>query len=185
MEKPVAQERFKALVHYLIAESSGNPGDLGSVRLNKALWFSDVFAYQMEGKSITGSRYVKRERGPVPEYILATIEQLRDEGKIWFERPRFPFDSWKYSSRVAPDTSLFSERHLGYAGEALEFVTKKTANEVSEMTHDEIWKAASEGEEIPLFATLASGWAELTDEIVEWAGTIIRDKRLIEEGELA
>ncbi len=175
----MAQDKFKALVHYLIEQSSGTSGDLGSIRLNKALWFADVLVYRKEGESITGEKYVKRKRGPVPQTILQTIEQLRDEGKIHFRKPEFEHDSWKYSSLVEPETGLLSESHLRWANAALEFVQGKTANDISELTHDEVWEAASEGEEIPLFTTLVSYCGEIRQETIEWAESVINEREAV------
>jgi len=44
-----------------------------------------------------------------------------------------------------------------------------TAAEVSEQTHDQIWEAAQDGEEIPLYAIFASRRGAITDEVRAWA----------------
>ena len=102
MPLPNEQQKFAALVHFLIEECS-EPERLGSVRLNKALWFSDVLAYKFMGKPITEAVYVKRKRGPVPQTVLETLRELEREGKIAARKPEFDYDSWKFSSLKPAD----------------------------------------------------------------------------------
>ena len=61
-------EKYKHFVHHIIEESS-NPDMLGAIRLNKALWFSDIVSYLDCGESITGEIYVKNHYGPTPKNI--------------------------------------------------------------------------------------------------------------------
>ncbi len=49
------QDKFRALVHYFIEQSQDEPNKLGTIRLNKALWFTDVFYYLATGKQMTES----------------------------------------------------------------------------------------------------------------------------------
>ena len=51
----------------------------------------------------------------------------------------------------------------------------KTANEISERTHEEIWRSARLGEEIPMIASLASGKGEITEAVKEWAEQVVDD----------
>jgi hypothetical protein len=59
----MATEKFKALVHYIVA-SCDDPQRLGATKLNKVLWFADAFSYRATKNSITDETYVKRQRGP-------------------------------------------------------------------------------------------------------------------------
>lgn len=165
----MSTDTFKALVHFLVHECRDNPGRLGSIRLNKALWFTDMLAYQDHGAPVTGERYVKRKMGPVPATILATLSALETEGKILIQEPGHRYQPRLFHSLVAPDVDLLSERDRESAKVILDVVCGYTASEVSEVTHDEVWDAAAEGEEIPLFATLASGRGVITDDVKAWA----------------
>ena len=42
-------QKFKNLVHYICWKCSGDPTVLGSVKLNKALWLSDLVSYYRLG----------------------------------------------------------------------------------------------------------------------------------------
>ncbi len=168
----MATEKFKALVHFIVHECRDRPGRLGAIRLNKTLWYSDVTAYKMNNVPLTGETYVKRKKGPVPAHILATLQELKTEGKILIQEPEFQFDVRKYISLMVPDVEPLSDDERELTKSILDSVCGHTANGISELTHDNIWDAASEGEEIPLFATLVSEVGEITDNVRAWAGSI-------------
>ena len=170
----MATEKFKALVHFIVHECLDNPGRLGSVRLNKALWFTDMTSYQMTGASVTSEKYVRRKMGPVPATILRTIRELEQEGKIVVQGRKTYYDPYRYISLVDPDSCL-SQSDRSLAREAINFVCGHSANEISNTTHDEVWSAAKEGEEIPLYATLATGKGTITDDVKIWAESIVQE----------
>ncbi|KQU87539.1 hypothetical protein ASD12_08485 [Mesorhizobium sp. Root102] len=168
----MATAKFKALVHFIVHECREHPGRLGAIRLNKALWYTDVMSYKMNGVSVTGESYVKRKKGPVPAQILATLRELKNEGKILIQEPEFLYDARKFISLANPSVETLSEDDRILAKSILDSVCGVTANAISEMTHDVIWDAAAEGEEIPLYATLASELGEVTEDVKSWAASM-------------
>lgn len=161
-------KKFKALVHYVIHECA-NPDQLGAIRLNKVLWFADVMAFQLDGKPITNEIYVKRQYGPAPKRVLHALNELQQDGCITVREPQYQFDSRKFISLKDPDLRGLTHRERNLASAVLNGVLGHTANSISEMTHDNVWRAALEGEEIPLQATFASVPGEITEEVVAWA----------------
>lgn len=169
----MATEKFKALVHFMVHECREHPGRLEAIRLNKALWYTDVIAYKMNGVPVSGETYVKRKKGPVPAHILATLRALEEEGKILIREPEYQYDPRKYLSLDSPDASKLSDEERELAKSVLGTVCGYSANEISEITHDIIWSAAAEGEEIPLSATLAAEKGTITDAVRAWASEIV------------
>ena len=167
-------QKFKALVHYIIAECD-DPDQLGSIRLNKVLWFSDVTAYRMDGKPITNEKYVKQKFGPVPKRIWPALRELEAAGRISITEPEYTLEPWRFESLNDPDTRSLTNRQKNITSAVLNGVLGRTANEASEMSHDASWHAASLGEEIPLFATLTAP-GEIGDDVLAWA-TDWLDKR--------
>ena len=112
MTYQIGQE-FKSLVHYLIAECP-DPQCLGSIRLNKALWFSDVQSYKKTGESISGETYIKKERGPVPKFIQECLDELEAQGAIEVVEPEYFFGPRIFKSLKTPDTTCLSgyEKHV-------------------------------------------------------------------------
>jgi Protein of unknown function (DUF4065) len=169
----MATEKFKALVHYIVA-SCDDPQRLGATKLNKVLWFADAICYRSTRASITGETYVKRKRGPVPKAILQTLRELRAEGKIHIEEPAFQYEIRRFVSLQKPDASMFSPVEIGIITAVLaEVCDRHTASSISDLSHDQIWDAANEGEELPLFATLASQPGEITEEAMGWADNVV------------
>ena len=139
------------------------------------LWFTDMISYQMDGVPVTDEKYIKRKMGPVPATILRTIKELEREGKIMVCGRTAYYDPYQYISLKDPDVSCLSDDARRLAKTVINFVCGLTANEISDFTHDEVWNAAKEGEEIPLFATLASGKGAITEEVKAWAESIVEE----------
>lgn len=174
----MATEKFKALTHFIMHECADNPSRLGATRLNKALWHADVLAYRATGMSVTGDKYVKRQNGPVPAEILATIRELASENKILVQEPEAQYDPRKFISLEKPDTSSLSENEMEIARFAISHVCSKTTTEVSNETHDIIWDAAKIGEPIPMEAMLAGASGEITADVADWALAAIESRNL-------
>lgn len=165
--------KFKALVHYVIAKSDSSR--LGSIRLNKILWYVDTFAYRAEGASVTGGAYVKRQFGPVPKHVLSMLGELEHENAIVIrDRERFGYPMKDYVALTDPDTSSLSAKEIALVDEVRDAICYgHTAESISELSHDQVWEAANIGEQIPMWATLASSAGQMTHEVENWADTTI------------
>jgi hypothetical protein len=163
-------DKFKALVHYICWRCSGDPSRLGAVKLNKALWISDLAAYYYTGKPITRSRYVKRKFGPTPTAILHVLRRLVEEGKLEIREEDF-YGKKKKSFISLRDASsdFMSEEEKKIVESVMEFVCEKhTATSISNQSHDLVWKAAEDGEELPLFTVFVRP-ETISDEDRQWA----------------
>ena len=94
---------------------------------------------------------------------------MEASGDIAIVEPEYEFDTRKLISLQRPSSKLLTNREKLITSAALSAVLDHTANEISEMSHDDIWRAAAEGEEIPLCATLAAMPGEVTEEVIAWA----------------
>ena len=166
------RDKFKELVHYVCA-SCPNPADLGAIKLNKVLWFSDIIAFGKLGVSITGVQYIKQKFGPVPKPILPALNGLVQSGAIRIEEISYYGHLKKqYISLRAPNCTLFTDGELAITDSVLASITTRhTASSISDLTHDDIWKLAKIGEEIPHRAMLASKLGKVTDSDIAWAKT--------------
>lgn len=163
-------ERLKALIHY-VCDKTEDPSTLGRVKLNKVPWYADTIAFMLDGKSITGERYIKRQYGPVPAKFQAAIRQLEAEQKIVQGKASiFNLTKHEFTSLKAPDISMFSAEDMEIINSAYEHVClNHTAKSVSEETHDDIWRLAKIGEEIPMETVFAAQLAEVTEDDIVWA----------------
>lgn len=167
--------KFKDLVHYIV--HSCEPSQLGAIRLYKALWYIDVLTYQASGESVTGDTYQKRRFGPVPKSIRPILDDLAQDGLIAIQPAQYEYDTTKYFSLQAPNEDALSAEEKRLAGAVIEGLLGRTANTISERTHDLIWTAARHGEEIPLEATLVAVPGEVTPAMLDWADGIMADAR--------
>ncbi len=163
-------DKLKELIHY-ICHRCEDPTKLGAIKLNKVLWFSDVWAYMVFGSSITGDSYIKRQHGPVPKNVLSAIVELEQEQKMISRCANFHgYNKKEFFSLMRPDLSSFNANEISFVDEAIDFVCDgHTAKSISDKTHDEIWELAEIGEEIPLYTVFASRLGEINETDVAWA----------------
>lgn len=152
------RDKLKELVHYIIARCE-DPNILGSIKLNKVLWVSDLSAYVRWGQPITGEHYIKQQFGPVASTV-GIFRELQAEGKIVVrEREVFGNTKTDYIALIQPESisKRFTADEISLVDQAIEFVClKHTAMGISDKTHDVIWELAEIGEEIPYEAMWAS-----------------------------
>ena len=166
-------KKLKALTHFIVHKCRNNPSRLRATRLNKALWFADTYAYAKYGRSITGDSYVKRQNGPVPKNILKTVDALKSGEMIVVQEPDFKYDSRKYISLVTPDDIILNDDDKEIAEIAVNLMCNTRITELSNSNHDIVWHAAAMGEEIPIYAILASHEGEITNKVINWATSSI------------
>jgi hypothetical protein len=162
--------KFKALVHYVCWSRKDDPAKLlGATKLNKILWLSDFLTYYRTGDPITGARYVKREFGPVPRAIVPVLDELEREGAV-FARKTTLHGRPKTDFIVAKEPTVeFTKEELRTIDGMITFVCDEhTAKSISEKSHDHIWHAAEDGEDIPYFTVFAIP-GDIADSDREWA----------------
>lgn len=167
----MAHEKLKEALHYVI-ENCADSSRLGAIRLNKILWFADSHAYRENGLTVTGDGYVKRKFGPVPKHVLAALRELQDEGKIVVRE--VPYTTRKtfreFISLSTPETRELSQSDKEWLTAYTDIICNEfTAARISDISHDQVWEAADEGEEIPLYTVFASQPGAITDDVRSWA----------------
>jgi hypothetical protein len=166
----MARDKFKALVHYVCARRCDSPNTLGAVKLNKILWLADLSAFYETGKPITTSRYIKQEFGPVPARIMPVLRELEAERVLSIrESPFFGKRKKEYVVHRPASSDFLSAEELRIVDQTIDHVCDDhTAASVSEASHDHIWMAAEDGEEIPLYTVFAKP-GKITDAERLWA----------------
>jgi hypothetical protein len=166
------REKLKALVHY-VASRCEDPATLGSIKLNKVLWVSDLWAYVGSGVPITGAHYLTQHFGPVAPSMPAILDELQAEKKLVVRRTEAhgnPKVDYIALSRPENISELFTADEISLVDEAIEFVCHQhTAMQISDRSHDVIWELADIGDEIPYQAMLASRLEGVTKDDVNWA----------------
>lgn len=167
METQFDRQKFKDLVLYVCAACE--PSKLGAVKLHKVLYFADMLAYAGFRKPITGESYVKQRFGPTARHLLPIIGELEREGFLQVTETEFyGYQKKQFHVRRDIDTARFSEDEIRLIERVIAWVCNQTASEISDLTHDEVWRAADMGEEIPYFTVLNWFPTEITDKHRAW-----------------
>ena len=166
-------QRFIDMIHY-ICGSCGDPAALGATKLNKIAWFVDTLSFRMNGASLSGEVYVKRQFGPVPRNIQSALASLEAQGKIVVIEPKVQYQPRQFIARQAPDPGVFSNQERELLDLIIHEVCEKhTATSISDVSHNQIWDAALMGEVIPMEAVLAAYPGEITQEDLLWANAVV------------
>jgi hypothetical protein len=170
-------DRLRKLVHY-ICWKVDHPSQLGSTKLNKIIWYADTLSYRATGQSITQARFKKLQHGPVPMGMPAVIAGLEADGLLIKREAEF-YGRVKHDliATAPADGSFMSDDERVLVDEVITAICEQhTATSISELTHDSVWDAAEMGEEIPLYAVLAAQAAEITEEDMAWANSVIEER---------
>jgi len=164
------RERFKALVLYIIWRTSHREG-FGATKLNKTLWFAEARTFEAYGKPISGESFVRDKHGPRSQHLSAACEELEKDGLVErFSEHFYDYEVTRYRAFQPPDVSRFSGEEIALVDWWIGFIDKHTATSISKLSHDYGWEIARMGEELPLYAFLASKIREPRSEAeVKWA----------------
>jgi len=145
------ERKFRELILYICSKCASHP-KFGAVKLNKILFYSDFLGHAQFGEPITGMEYQKLPKGPAPRKLLPVQRDMMAKGELVIQPRQF----WTGKQQLRPvnlrlaDLSLFSAREIALVDEIIENFRDLTADETSDVSHNEIgWKAARIGETIP------------------------------------
>jgi Protein of unknown function (DUF4065) len=163
------REKFKALVHYVCWSCKDDTSKLGSTKLNKILWLADFVTYYRSGEPITGATYIRRQFGPVPRAIMPVLAELERDGAVFARKILF-HGKPKTDFIVAKNPEInLSDDEKRLIDLTIRFVCdENTAKSISELSHDSVWHAAKDGEDIPYY-TIFAAKGEIDEDDREWA----------------
>ena len=173
MQLKFAESKFKELILYI--SHKAEPKNLGAIKLNKILWYSDMLSYLLFEKPISGETYIKRQYGPVPKHILAVIDQLVASGDMCMRDTNyFGYAKKEHLPLRKPDLSAFSADEISIVDNIIDTICEgHTATSISEHSHDRIWELAEIGEEIPYNTIFASQLGEIDEFDIQWSQQIM------------
>jgi hypothetical protein len=145
--------KFRELIVYIAQRSV--EADIGDVKLNKILFFSDFYAYGFLGRPITGAEYQKQPMGPTARRLLPERRTLIEEGAIDVDEPRYLSPNRTTHPNREPNTALFRDEELALVDEVIEMFKGSGTAEVSEFSHASSagWNVVEMRETIP-YSTL-------------------------------
>lgn len=163
-------KKYETIVHYII-NSCDDIRKLGSIKLNKILFFSDTEMFIRNKKTITNDKYIKRQFGPVPKNILNILSSLEKKKKISIRKPsenRLDNTTLYFSLTDDIDLNMLTAEEVSILEHYLKIISNNyTAKKISKITHNKIWDLADIGEEIPIYAIHASETEEINSDDIE------------------
>ena len=159
--------KLEETIHF-ICSTTKQQDRLGAVKLSKILYYSDMSNYAEEGRSITGARYVKRQRGPVPKEALEAIASLKKAGRLETRDVSvFAHTRREFTAFGNTDLSIFKPEEIERIAAMIQYVCDYNAEEISDISHTIVWDSADMGEELPYASFLASYLDDVTEEDVQ------------------
>jgi hypothetical protein len=145
------EDKLAELILYVAEQELTDPRG-GATKINKILYFAECSHVRAHGIPITGARYQKLKNGPAPKRLKPIRDRL-----IAQEHAEMRIDDYfgrelhRLVPLRAPDRSLFSGEELRIVDQVIEALFSKTADDVSDMSHQErAWELFDFGEDIPL-----------------------------------
>ena len=161
-------ERLVDVVHYVCSKC--DPSELGNVKLHKILYFADMLHFVDTGRALTGAEYQKQKFGPCARHLTKALCQLRDEGRIRIEKRDFyGFKKMDYIPIEEPRLDrLGNQNVIPLLDAVIEFVCRKSAKEISDLSHSAAWEAVAMGERIPYYTAFWLKYPQPTEaDVVE------------------
>ena len=143
----INKEKYKNAILFF----ASNVPNVGRVKLNKLLYFSDFDHFEKYGEPITGETYQNDKLGPVPMHVEQTIKEMESEGQAnVVAEAVIDFVRYNLVPRIHYDPRIFKPSEM----EVLSAVSEKwghhTAKELVIASHGEApWLATRDGNTIP------------------------------------
>lgn len=125
--------------------------NVGRVKLNKLLYFSDFDHFEKYGESVTGETYQNDKLGPVPTHIEQMIGEMeaKEEAEVVAEAV-IDFVRYHLVPRIHYNPSIFKPSEMEILATISEKWGHHTAKELVIASHGEApWLATRDGETIP------------------------------------
>lgn len=129
----------------------------GIVKLNKTLFHSDMLSFRRHGVPISGSKYKKDYRGPVPVHVLPVQKQMEQRHEIAVvSEDKYGLTQRRVVALRRPDLTLFTGRDIAIVDEVIQRLWQKTGTQVSEESHGVQWNTRALEDPIPYEASYLS-----------------------------
>lgn len=143
------EKRFNQIVLYIINQINGS--QLGNVKLNKILWFSDLEKCRLTSDTITGETYIRQDYGPVSKHLSNALNELKKNHSLRIER-QDPESMWIYTPLKSTDIQFLSDDDKNIIDSQIKRLRDMRSSDISNMTHTLIWESLKNNDEIPVDA---------------------------------
>jgi len=171
------RETFEQVVLYICSQVE-NIRNLSMTKLHKILYYVDREVYLQTGIPLTGETYIANQYGPTSEHLPEALEALDAEGKLSHVTRKDSSDQigiYEQNIFIAKETpdvdEAFKASEIQLLDDIIEQISVEfTAEQISDLSHDIVWRSARKGEELPYYTTMLQVTeSEESAEDLEWA----------------
>jgi len=119
--------KLKAMMEYILSKGRF----VYKTNLNKLLFYSDMTAFYLHGRGISGSVYLNRPFGPVADPAAEILEDLVKTGRVKIA------DRTKHYESSAEISSLLDDKEIEVLDWVIEKYGEMGAREISDLSHNE------------------------------------------------
>ena len=143
----INKEKYKNTILFF----ASNVPNLGKVKLNKLLYFSDFDHFEKYGEPVTGETYQNDKLGPVPMHIEEIIGEMESGGQADIVAEAvIDFVRYHLVPKVHYNPSIFKPSEMEILSAVSEKWGHHTAKELVIASHGEApWLATRNGNTIP------------------------------------
>lgn len=149
--------KFRELILYICSRSEWDR-KFGAIKLNKLLFYADLYAHLYLGQSITGQPYQKLKLGPAPRYLVPVRDEMIQDGELTEESLRTGTRSRRRAIAMREaDLDKFSAPEIDIVNRVLDRFQNTSGTDLSELSHEFIgWSVADYNEDINFNAAFVS-----------------------------
>lgn len=129
------------------------PG-IGEFKLRKGLFLIDSLYYALHKKSLTGISYIKEKQGPVPDNkAYKKLIDILDKPYIINEyelRGDYEKSSYSIDKKLFNEDLQFNESDEKLLMSVVNYISDKSGNKLSKLTHDYVYKNTPMRRKMPL-----------------------------------
>lgn len=144
-------EKLEQAILFFLEHASNE--HLGKTKLMKLLYYADFDHYEQYGESITGARYRKLPRGPVPDDAADAIARLEQSARV--RRDEVPMGSFmqhRYTPAEQVNLGTFTEQERATLASVVKRWQAHSTPRISAATHGEApWVAVKLDDVIPYY----------------------------------
>lgn len=174
------ENKIEKIITYIIAYFQNNYkiSDLGLIKLNKILWFADKIFMYKHYKSITEQEYIRNPYGPVVKKMEKILKKLETQGYIKTHKiSRAGMIQTCFLCLKEPDLKNISAEEISIIDSVITELAFKSAKELSQETHDELWECTKNGDILPLESVFFKDIIEPSEEDIQWALKALENKK--------
>ena len=154
---------FRAMVHHITRTYALDPDKLGSVRLHKILWYTEIQALRRLGQTVAGETFQKENFGPFSMHLNDVAADLKSDGLLTIRKATEEFEADQYIGKGQPDRAVLTDDQWRILDQTMEQIVRDhTAESISEKSHGPIWDSVELHEQMPVGAA-ALRWIKPKD----------------------